>query len=81
MEKKGWKILSVILIIILVVENLFMIWGIILIKQENENTMECYYEICEGYPEALYDNDYSLCYCYDYDVLGNLIIVESEYMK
>lgn len=38
----------------------------------------CYYDICEEYPDAIYEPH--LCTCYDYDIIGNLIPTKYEVM-
>ena len=80
MEKSTWKILTIILLVILIVENAFMIIGYLMIQEEQEKRVMCYYNICSDYPDAEYDVDYNVCYCYDYYVLGNYVIDKTEYM-
>jgi len=79
MEKVKWKNMAIILFIIVVLETLFIIWAYSLAVQEEENTYECFYEICEDYPDAFYESP--VCSCYDYDVMGNLIVAKEKYMK
>jgi len=51
----------------------------VLVANEEAKMEECYYDICNGYSEAWVDGN--ICYCYDYDVMGNLNIVDEKYMK
>ena len=79
MEKLTWKILAIIFFVLFVIETTFFICGYTLVVNEEEMTAECYYNICDGYPDALLSEN--VCYCYDYDLLGEKQIVETEYMK
>lgn len=49
------------------------------VTQEENKTLECYYEICEDYPDAIREGN--LCYCYDYDLLGEKILAKTKVMK
>ena len=73
MEKTTWKILAIIFIVLFVSETLLIGWGMMLVLEDEEKIMECYYEICEGYPEAFYEDD--LCHCYSYDMFGGELIL------
>lgn len=75
---KKWKPIAIIFIILFTLETLFVGWGVILAIEEEEKNYECLYDICDDYPQAYYDDP--ICYCYDYDVLGQLIVVDEEYM-
>lgn len=78
MEKTGWKVLAILFIILFVLETSFVGYAVHIYNVETENTNICYYDICGEYPDALYQE--GVCSCYDYDVLGSLIIVDQEYM-
>jgi hypothetical protein len=80
MEKKGWKTLAIILIVIFILENALFIYSVNLVNKEAKETNICYYDICEEYPQADYDSYLKICNCYDYDLLDNLEIVKTEYM-
>lgn len=74
-----WKTIAIIFIILFTLETSLIIWGITLINEEEENINECYYNICNGYPDAyLFEN---VCYCYDYDDKDELVVVETNYMN
>lgn len=79
MEKTGWKILGMIILILFLIENLFFFLAISYAEAEEEKTYECYYEICKDYPDAEREGD--LCHCYDFDLLEQLTLVKTEYMK
>ena len=78
-KTNSWKITAIIFIILFALETLVMIWGMILVQEEEEKTAECYYDICEDYPQAYFLED--VCYCYDYDQTDELVVVEEKYMK
>ena len=79
MENTTWKILAIIFIVLFVIENLFFIFMVNIVLNDEEKVNECYYNICGEYPEADYED--KVCSCYDYDNLGNLIIAKTEYLK
>ena len=75
----NWKIIAIIFICLFVSETAFMVWGLILVNQEEANINQCYYEICSEYPQAELEGD--VCYCYDYDLLGDYVLVKTELIK
>lgn len=79
MEKTTWKTIAIIFIALFILENLFITWTVLETNKEIEKTNVCYYDVCSEYPEAMYE--YDLCTCYDYDLLGDLVVVKTEYMK
>lgn len=79
MEKTGWKITAIVFIALFLLTVLYLIWGMSLYYQIEENTKICYYEFCKNYANALYDD--GICYCYDYDILGELVVVDTKIMK
>ncbi len=79
MEKNKWKPIAIIFIILFVVENLFLLMGYVSLSIEEDKINECYYDICGEYPDADYSSD--VCYCYDYDILDQLMIVKTEWME
>ena len=76
----NWKIAFWIVLTILILENIFILWGYSMVLSEEKQTLECYYEVCQDYPDAQLTSE-GVCHCYDYDVLGNPIIVKSEVMR
>ena len=79
MEKNGWRIIAVVCIAIVALIIISNFVNYATYEKEEAKMNECYYDICREYPDADYSED--VCYCYDYDVLGDLIIVDTEYMK
>jgi len=74
----NYKILAIVFIALFLVENIFFGWAYYSTYQQNKKTNICFYDICEQYPEATYDNE--ICTCYDYDVLGNFVQVKTKYL-
>ncbi len=78
MKQEKWKTLAIIFAVIIIIENLFILWGLSLNAEEEEKLNICYYDICSGFYDAVYSNE--VCSCYDYDTLGYLVIEKTEYM-
>lgn len=78
--KNGWKIFALIILVIFILENSLIVWGIVSNNKIEKDTNVCYYDICKDYPDAFYDSSSKLCDCYDNDLLGNQIIAKTEYM-
>ncbi len=79
MEKQGWKITAVIFIILFSCTWIWALYSIYSYSAEEERYYECQYDFCGEYPAAeLIDN---ICYCYDYDLLGEYVLTKTEYMK
>jgi len=78
MEKKGWKIIAIVFIAITAFIIFFNAVNYISYSREEAKMNECFYDICDIYPDADYAED--VCYCYDYSVLGELVVVDTEYM-
>jgi len=75
----NWKIIAIVFITLFVLETA-AISGIYYIgMKEIEKENICYYDVCEEYPEALIDGD--ICRCYEYDLLGELVIAKTKLMK
>lgn len=74
-----WKIIAILFIILFLVENLFIVWTYYVGLQEENKVIDCYYDICGDYPEAYYESD--VCICYDYDVMGELVIAKTEIIR
>jgi len=74
-----WKTLAIIFITLFIIETAVIGWSIYIVGQEEKEINECYYNICDGYVEALYNN--GVCYCYDTDMLGELKVAKTEYMR
>jgi len=65
MDKKGWKIIAIIFIVLFALETLLGIWVIGLGTQVIENENDCAYNICSDYETYYYDNYEQMCYCYN----------------
>ena len=79
MKSENWKIIAIIFIVLFLVETSFFIFSIAVAKIENNKIKNCYYEICEDYPEAELIDD--ICYCYDYDLLGQPVLAKEKWIK
>lgn len=73
-----WKTFAIILLVILLAENLLIGVGYWQLQKEEKQTLQCWYEICEEYSEAILEG--GLCSCYDYDVLGNYKVAKTVIM-
>ncbi len=79
MENKNWKMIAIMSIIINIIMIVLWIWVYMDIIQEEEKTYECYYEVCDGYQDAWYENN--VCTCYELDVMGNYVVEKEKYMR
>jgi len=84
MEKTGWKVIAIIFILLFVLETITVIWitlwAINSSYEELNNQNYCYYDFCSKYPYAEIDEN-NVCFCYDYDLIGDLIIVDTKIIK
>lgn len=80
MEKKGWKILAIVFIVLFGLLLSMNIWGAILIAGDEEQTNICYYEICEDYKEAFLEGDLCSCYIYN-DEIREYEVAKTTYMR
>lgn len=62
---KGWKILAIVLLVILVLENAFILWGVSLVNKDTANEKECMLNICQDYSSYYYNVDQQMCSCYE----------------
>jgi len=78
MENK-WKTIAIVFIILFIIENMFIGYMIYLGNEDIKKETECLWDICGEHPYAEYlDN---VCYCYDYDLFGELVLDKTEVMK
>ena len=78
MNKSTWKAVAIVSIVVLIV---LLISAMLIIRsadKELEKENLCYYEICGGYPDVDYQD--KVCTCYDYDIVGYLIVAKTQYM-
>ena len=78
MEKQGWKNIAIVFIILFSLLVLFYVWVYWSVGIEDDKINECFYDICSESIDAEYLAN--VCSCYDYDVLGNVIVAKTEYM-
>ena len=77
MEKKGWKIIAIIFIVLLILSTIFYVFGLYSLAQLHDSEEECLLE-CVSYNSSFYNyhvNDLS-CYCYN----TNKEIIFSKYI-
>ena len=79
MKPETWKAIAIISIALLVLETSYIIWAVKVYSDEVVKVDTCYYDICSGYPEAYLEGE--VCFCYEYDVLGDLVVGKTEVMK
>jgi hypothetical protein len=75
----SWKTVAIIFIILFTLETSYLIWGLYLVAVEDRKTETCFYEICSKYPDASIEGN--ICSCMDYDVLGELQVVETKVIR
>ena len=78
-KEKTWKALAIIFMILFGLLLIYNVWSVWYVITEENKINECHYDICESYSDALYEDN--ICSCFDYDVMGNLIIVKEKYVK
>lgn len=74
----NWKTIAIVFIILFTLETSIFVISVVSVMNEDKKIMECFYDVCEEYPEADYDE--GLCTCYDYDVLGEFYPAKYEVM-
>lgn len=79
MKHTTWKTLAIIFGILFILETCFIIFSVKISIDEENKTHECYYDVCEEYPDAWYDD--GICYCYDYDSEGNLEVERTKSLR
>ena len=78
MEKSGWKRLALVELVLILVFIGLMIIGTYAIEKEERMQNECYYDICSTNEEAYLLEE--VCYCYDYDLMGELQVTDQRYL-
>ena len=74
-----WKTIAIIFIVLFSLLLIFNIWSVNLVLNEEEQTNICYYDVCENYPEAWYED--GVCTCYNYDDNYELEVTKTKYIK
>ena len=75
----GWKVTAIIFIILFTLLLSFFVLGYVVVILEEKDLNKCYYEICEEYPQAELKD--GVCFCYEYDLLGELKLARTRIMK
>ena len=78
MKPETWKLIAMICILICVIETSLIVWGMVIVRQEEVNTNICFYDFCAGYPDAMYEA--GVCECYDYSIIGEMVVADSTYL-
>ena len=79
MKQENWKTIAIIFIILFILETLFLALSILFVIHEEKMIKECYYNFCSEYPYADYID--GVCYCYDYNMLGELDIIKTKVLN
>jgi len=74
----NWKIIGIVFMILFILETAYIVWAFWYVGREEQRTNECFYEICEDYPDAWYEDN--LCTCYEYDMFGEYVVAKTKYM-
>jgi len=74
-----WRTTAIVFICLFVAIISFNIWAYTLIVDEEAEANNCYYNICEEYIDAWYEE--GLCTCYNIDEQGVYEIAKTEYKK
>ena len=75
----NWKTLAIIFIIIAGLETAYIGWAFYYTISANNKINECYYEICNDFPDAQLNGD--ICSCFNYTLMGDLEVAKTEWMK
>jgi len=74
-----WKTLAIILLVVVIVENIFIGFGMYLVAEEERMIEECYYDVCSEYADAYIEGN--ICSCYKTDMFGELVLAKTEVIK
>ncbi len=77
--RMNWKLIAIVFIVLFVSETISILWGIYLYEKEQEEWNVCLYEICSDYYYGEVED--GVCFCYDYDLIGNLKLYKTEILK
>jgi hypothetical protein len=75
----GWKVAAIIFMCLFFLSTIYIIGSVYYVLKEGKKIDECYYGICGEYEDAYYEEN--ICYCYDKDILGNLVLFKTEVMN
>jgi len=77
MEKLGWKITAIVFICLFVGLAALNVWAVSWALEDDAKINDCYYNICEEYPDAWYEA--GVCSCYDYNEYGEAFVTKTKY--
>jgi len=78
-NKSYWKTVAIIFMLLFFLETGYFAYVKYSYNQEIEKTNICYYDICAENPGAELINN--VCFCYNYDVMGEYVLAKTEVMK
>ena len=62
-----WKVIAIVFICLFIGLLALNVWGYIIVVEEDDAINNCYYNICEGYYDADYDDGLCICYSLNED--------------
>ena len=84
MEKKGWKILAIIFMILFILETLYFVWAVSSVIEDGKQEDECFVNVCAFNAQTgeskiadtyYFDTLSDICYCYKSDeIVKNVVI-------
>jgi len=74
-----WKVTAIIFISLFLAETFLVGWGMYMVAKEEKLVNLCYYDVCSDYENAEYIS--GVCFCYEYDMLGNAQVAKTEVMN
>ena len=79
MKKEGWRNLAIIFMVLFFLETALFGYGVIEVLKDDKFENSCYFDVCDIYPEAYYLD--RVCYCYTYDLDGDLEVAKTKVMS
>lgn len=71
----AWKVIAIIFIILFVLENILLIYGIYSLTQDENKEVLCYVEVCTDYDQYSYNTYNNVCTCYEKDLIVSQTII------
>ena len=78
MDKNKWKIIAIVFIILFTILISLVGMSYYNLGKYNKAANDCYHNFCGDSPDAIYYED-GVCECYDYDLLGRMIVVKERF--
>jgi len=72
----GWKTVAIILLVVFILENALIFWGLKLVSEDTNRENECTINVCAEHEAYLYDHETQICECYDDGML-----MKQEFIK